>query len=203
MSVFEPIFILLALLFVGALGTAAVMAATGRFTRAGRVVRRVCIGTGVYMVTVAGASLVGSRTAVPIGEAQCFDDWCITVTEALRTPASNATTIDVRLTLSSRAKRTPMGETGTVAYLVDGTGRRFDPVPEGSAVPFSTVLQPGQSLVATRRFSVSNDATGVGFVYTHEGGIPIGWFIIGGTGWFRAPPVVPLGSEPTRLVPHG
>jgi hypothetical protein len=27
-------------------------------------------------------------------------------------------------------------------------------------------------------------------VYTHEGGFPIGWFIISEGGWFQKPPIV-------------
>jgi hypothetical protein len=32
----------------------------------------------------------------------------------------------------------------------------------------------------------------VGAVIAHEGGFPIGWFIIGYDTWFRKPPLAPL-----------
>ena len=40
------------------------------------------------------------------------------------------TRYEVSLRLSNRAKRVPMGEKGTVVYLTDAEGRRYDPTPE-------------------------------------------------------------------------
>jgi hypothetical protein len=85
-----------------------------------------------------------------------------------------------------------MGEKGTVAYLTDAEGRRYDPLVDTEMVPFDTRLQPGTSVVTRRRFDVPRDARDVGFVYTHEGGFPIGWLIIGEGGWFSRPPIVRL-----------
>lgn len=85
-----------------------------------------------------------------------------------------------------------MGEKGTVVYLGDRQGRRYDPLPAPAAVPLATVLKPGESLEATRRFDVARDAQDVGLIYTHEGGFPVGWLIIGEGGWFQQPPIVRL-----------
>jgi hypothetical protein len=85
-----------------------------------------------------------------------------------------------------------MGEKGTVVYLTDARGRRYDPLPDPSAIPLDTILQPGESLIVTRRFDVPPGAQGLGLIYTHEGGFPIGWFIIGEGGWFQKPPIVRL-----------
>jgi hypothetical protein len=52
------------------------------------------------------------------------------------------------------------------------------------------MLQPGESVVAKRRFAVPPDAREVGLIYTHEGGFPIGWLIISEGGWFQQRPVV-------------
>jgi hypothetical protein len=77
-------------------------------------------------------------------------------------------------------------------YLSDGSGRRFDPVSQESDVPFNVLLQPGESVVLTRHFLLPSDDSGVSAVVTHEGGFPIGWFIIGYDTWFRKPPLIRL-----------
>ena len=164
----------------------------GRWTRAGRILRRIGVGAAVYLAAVIVVSIVNPRRVYRVGDTQCFDDWCIAVTEAHRAPTSAGTGYEVAMRLSNRARRMPMGEKGTVVYLTDGQGRRYDPNPHATAVPFDTRLQPGESVVATRRFDVPRDAQGLGLVYTHEGGFPIGWLIIGEGGWFSRPPVVRL-----------
>ena len=99
---------------------------------------------------------------------------------------------DVSLRLSNRARRVPMGEKGTVVYLVDGQGRRYDPLPDPADVPFDTILKPGESIDATRRFDLPPGATNLGLIYTHEGRFPIEWLIITEGGWFQKRPVVRL-----------
>jgi len=183
MTVFEPLFLLLVLV-------SAVTLATALVTRRGRIALRWMTCAGVYFGIVMAVSLVADRKVYEVGDAQCFDDWCITVAEAGReTPGAP---YDVSLRLSSRAKRVPMGEKGTVVYLTDSEGRRYDPLPDPAYIPLDTVLQPGESVVAKRRFGVPSEARGVGLIYAHEGGFPIGWFIIGEGGWFAKPPIVML-----------
>lgn len=192
MIVFEPLFLLLLLIAVIALGTAAAFAVTGRGARARRILRRLGLGVAVYFTIVIAVSAVGPRRIYRVGDVQCFDDWCVTVVGAERRAGAAAAGYDVSLRLSNRAKRVPMGEKGTVVYLTDGEGRRYDPVVQASAVPFDTVLQPGASVMATRHFTVPLDATDLGLIYTHEGGFPIGWLIVSEGGWFAKPPIVRL-----------
>jgi hypothetical protein len=190
MNVFEPLFLLLLLVTVVALSTAAVWAVRGRFGRASRILRRLGIGAALYFAVVIAISIVSPRRVYHPGENQCFDDWCIAVADAQRTETPQAIRYEVRLRLSNRAKRVPMGERGTVVYLVDRQGRRYAPLPDPSAVDLATVLRPGESIEATRRFDVARDAQDVGLIYTHEGGFPIGWLIISEGGWFQQPPIV-------------
>jgi len=191
MNIFEPLFLLLVLVTLGTALTAATFAVTGRFARAGRIVKRLAIGAAVYFAVVMVDSFVSPRKVYAVGTPQCFDDWCITVESGGRLN-SPEDTYEVSLRLSNRARGRAMGEKGTVAYLTDAQGRRFDPLPDPAAVPFDTRLEPGESVVVTRRFHVPPDATGLGLVYTHEGGFPIGWFIISEGGWFAHPPIVRL-----------
>jgi hypothetical protein len=189
-TVSEPLFLLLALASVVTLLTAAAFAVGGRFARARRILRRLGIAALIYFVIVIAVSLLGHRREYRIGDTQCFDDWCITVVGARRTATPPSSPYEVALRLSNRARRTPMGEKGTVVYLTDAQGRRFNPLPDAAAVPFDTKLAPGESVATTRRFDIPKDARDLGLVYTHEGGFPIGWLIIGEGGWFQKPPIV-------------
>ena len=190
MNVFEPLFLLLVLVTIVTLLTAAVLAMAGRGARALRLLRRLGLGVIVYMAVVIAASAVIPRREYRRGENQCFDDWCIAVVGAQRVPASSGSALAVSLRLSNRGKRRPMGERGTVAYLVDAQGRRYDPVADGDTVPFDTILQPGTSAMSTLRFDVPSTVDQRGLVYTHAHGFPIGWFIISEGGWFSQPSIM-------------
>lgn len=183
MTVFEPLFLLLVLVSLAAFVTAAAFAVGGRFARAGRILRRWGIGAAVYFAIVIVVSLIRTPRVYAVGEPQCFDDWCITVTSAERRPAGSSVDVDVKLRLTNRARRVPMGESDTAAYLIDAEGRRYDPV-DAAGAPFSTMLQPGQSLDTSRRFAVPASARDIALIYAHERGFPISWFIIGEGGWF-------------------
>ena len=187
MTIFEPLFILCFLATVATLVVAAVSAIRGRRARAFASLKKLGVCAAVYLAVLLIVGAASKRKIYRIGDMQCFDDWCITVTGAGRTTPH---TIDVALRLSSRAKRRPMGEKGTVAYLVDGEGRRYDPVPDSLTIPFDTTLQPGESVIAARRFEVSADARDLGFVYTHVGA---GFSpVIGENELFHGPPLVRL-----------
>jgi hypothetical protein len=192
MNIFEPLFLLLALVTVITLITAAACAVAGKWARAGRILRRLGMGAAVYFAVAVVVSIVGQRREYHVGDPQCFDDWCITVVDAQRAATPHDSPLEVSLRLTNRAQRVPMGEKGTVVYLTDAQGRRYDPQADSIEVPLETKLQPGQSVIATRRFAVPRDAQGVGLIYTHEGGFPIEWLIISEGGWFQKPPIVHL-----------
>lgn len=180
MTIFEPLFLLLALVTVLTGLTVLGLALFGRLNRAWRILRRLLVGAAIYMAVVVTVSAFTPREVRSMGEMKCFDDWCFTVQRAVRdTPAS----YEVTLTLSSRARRVPQGERGTHLYIVDSAGRRYEPVAE--TVPFDYPLQPGESKSASRRYTVPADATGLSLVYLHDRGFPIGWFIIGENHWIH------------------
>jgi len=191
MTIFEPLFLLLALATLATLVTAAGLAAAGRWARAARILRRLGLAAALYFAMVILVSLVRPPPQYRVAEERCFDDWCLTVVAARRTPAPRPG-YDVTLRLTSHARQRPMGERGTVVYLIDAERRRYEPVEDRFQPPFDTILEPGQSVTTARRFDVPAAARDVGLVYAHEGGFPIGWFIIGEDGWFRRPAIVPL-----------
>jgi hypothetical protein len=192
MTIFEPLFLLLLLATVVALVTTAIQAMRGRQARALAILRRLCISAAIYLGIVTMVSAASSRRVFHQGDQRCFDDWCITVEDAQRSFSQSTLSYAVTLRLSSRARRVPQRENGTVVYLIDARGRRFDPVAEPSDVPLNALLQPGESAIAKRRFELPADAREVGLIYTHEGGFPIGWFIVGENHWFHGPDIVRL-----------
>jgi hypothetical protein len=191
MTIFDLLFLACAFATVVILVQAAGLAVRGEGRRALAKLRKLGIGAAVYMGVVLAVAAASPREIYRIGDTRCFDDWCIAVTGARRTGPG---AVEVALRLSSRAKRVPQGEKGTVVYLVDSGRRRYDPVQEGGGIPFDTLLQPGESVDTMRRFAVPVEQHGLDLVYTHEGGFPIGFFIIGENHWFHGPAVVPLES---------
>jgi len=187
MTIFEPLFILCFLAAVATLIVAAVLAIRGNRAKAVASLGKLGICAAVYLAALLVVGAASQRKVYAVGDRQCFDDWCITVTGAARTAPR---TVEVALRLSSRAKRKPMGEKGTVAYLADSQARRYDPIPGSATVPFDTKLQPGEAVNAIRRFDVPADARELSFVYAHVGASlsPV----IGENEWFHGPPVVLL-----------
>ena len=195
MTIFEPLFILCVLATVGVLILAAIAMIRGHRSQAVSKLKTLGIAAALYMGVVLAVAIASPRKTYAVGQMQCFDDWCITTTSARRTPQG---TVEVNLRLSSRAKRVAQRELGTVVYLVDAQGRRFDPAPDPAIVPLDTRLQPGEAVDAPRRFDVPADARDLGLVYKHEGGFPIQFFIIGENDSIHGPAIVRLDSSGSR-----
>lgn len=139
MTIFEPLFVLLALAAGVALVVAAVRRIRGKRPEARRIVGRLAVGVATYVAVVAVTSFFVPRREYGVGDPQCFDDWCITVVGAHWTDVADEPgdeRYEVALRLSSRARRMPMGERGTVVYLTDEQGHRYDPLPERTDIAF-------------------------------------------------------------------
>jgi hypothetical protein len=130
--------------------------------------------TIVYVVALATPQRVYA-----VGEDRCFDDWCIAVETADRSPAPEGILYTVALRLSSHAGRVSQREKGVRVYLTDDRGRRFEPIPDPAQTPIDVLLAPGQAVQAKRTFLVPPDAHDVGFALSHNGP---GWLIIGDDG---------------------
>ena len=191
MTLFDLLFILVFLTTVLGGLTALVQFLLRHRDRSKRTLRRVGLFAGIYWALVIVVSLVLPRDEIRIGEPRCFDDWCISADSVSIIPLHLNRQIRVTFTLSSRAKRVAQRELGVSVYLVDLQNNRYDPQPDPHAVPFDTLLAPAEIVVTDREFTVPAGAGQVGLVITHEGGIPIQWFILG-EGPFRKPPIIPL-----------
>jgi hypothetical protein len=176
MSLFDLLFIAVFLGTVVTLLSAAFLTIRGRGSRALALLVRCLICVGVYLGIVVLASVFWPQTVLQVGERRCFDDWCLAVENASRQEARGVT----------------QRENAVVVYLADERGRRYDPIPDPSAVPLNIQLGPQESVAATRSFELPPDAREPGLVIAHEGGFPIGWFIIGDETWFHKPTIVRL-----------
>jgi hypothetical protein len=165
-----------------------------QFKRSRRVLAKVFVCAAAYFTTVIGVSLFLPRRIMKSGDRQCFDDVCVSADGFTRVTQGTCVKYELRIRLSSRARGAAQRENNLVMYLTDGQKRRYDPVAGSSYTPFNIRLQPQESVLAVREFLVPCDTNDVGVVITHEGGFPIGWFIIAYDAWFRKPPILPLTS---------
>ena len=195
MSLFDLLFIAVFLASVATLVSAAFQAIRGRSASALALFLKWCICAGGYLGIVVLASVFWPRSVLRVGDPRCFDDWCIAVENVSHQPVAGGVSYTVTLRLSSRARRATQRENNVVVYLTDRNGRRYDPPSLPSDVPLNIQLGPQESLTATRSFTVPADARELGVVLAHEGGFPIGWFIIGYETWFHKPALVQLGAE--------
>jgi hypothetical protein len=190
-TLLDLVFLVLVLALAVSLITTVVLAVMGRWAAARSLVSRVAMVAAACMVSVIVVSVALPRRVMAMGEARCFDDWCIAVegfTKELGTYV-----VDFRL--SSRARRVSQRETNLSVYLSEAEGSRFEGRRVGEGPGFDVRLGPGESVVVRMRFVVPVGARDVGAVVTHEGGFPIGWFIRGYDTWFRQPSVTPLASH--------
>jgi hypothetical protein len=181
MTIFDLLFIVVFFSGVAVLVLVSLSALRGRRRQAVALLRRLGIFAGIYLATVILVSFVSPQRVLRIGDDQCWDDWCLTVTNVQRTPTENAIRYIVTIRISSRARRVAQRGRGTHVYLMDDRGRRYDPVPDPDAVPFDILLQPQEAMITTRVFELPADAHDPVFVGTHGEGFP-GWFIIGDSG---------------------
>jgi hypothetical protein len=181
MTIFDLVFVAMFFAAVATLVLAGFAALRGRRARAIAILRRLGLFSGLYLGIVILVSLLSTRRELHVGDDQCWDDWCMTVTNVKRTPADNPIRYVVTIRISSRAQRVAQRGRGTHVYLMDDRGRRYDPVPDLDVVPFDVLLQPGQAITTTREFELPTDVQEAFFVATHGEGFP-SWFIIGDPG---------------------
>jgi hypothetical protein len=135
------------------------------------------IGVAVYALLTAIVKLQMPTRVLQIGDVQCSDDWCLAVDRVERIPGPDVMRYVVTLRLSSRALGRPQRENGVdVQVVVDGL--RFDPMPDPTALPLDTLLQPQQSVTTQRIFLLPALAQHPSLAVIHRG-FPIGGLIPG------------------------
>jgi hypothetical protein len=191
-TLFDLLFIVLFFATAFSLVAAVLFALRHQLPRAGRILRRILFCAAVYFAIVVAVSLISHRRTMKPGKRHCFDDMCVSVSGYQRIPEGTAMNYRVEMELFNRGRGVSQRENNLVAYLTDNQGRRYDPIPDKTYVAFNVLLRPNEWAMVSRSFLIPQSAKGVGAVITHEGGFPIGWFIIDYDTWFRKPPLVPL-----------
>lgn len=207
MSLFDLLFLVCFVAAVITIGRIGYLALRGRFRAARTALIRLLACIAAYMLVLLGFSLAEPRTEIPIGEARCFDDWCITVEQAARQSAigrakASGTFYVITLRVSSRAKGRPQRETGVDIYLIDALGRRIEISPSGQAAlaqaglagePLTSFAAPGASFQSRLAFDVPPDARHLGLVKASHGWFPVRFIIRDPGSWLHRPTVTPLG----------
>lgn len=207
MSLFDLLFLLCFAAAVITIGRIAYLALRGRFRAARTTFIRLLACVAAYMLVLIGVSLAEPRKEIPIGEARCFDDWCITVEQAARQKAIGAanaagTFYVVTLRVSSRAKGSPQRETDIDVYLIDDRGRRIAISLSGQVAltqaglagePLTSFVAPGASFQSRLAFDVPLDAHHLGMVKASYGWFPVRLIIGDPQSWLHRPTITPLG----------
>jgi hypothetical protein len=124
----------------------------------------------VYLFVLMGVSLGQRQKVVAIGEPQCFDEMCFTVTGAEEVPGflirDGRRLVRVSVRVTNRGRKAE-SEGLIRAYLVDGQGRRWEESAGVNGVGLTTRVAGGDSVMSEPVFKVAGDATGLGLVFTH------------------------------------
>ena len=150
----------------------------------------------VYLCVLIGVSLGQQQRVVAIGEPQCFDDMCFTVTGVEEMPGfliqdgRRLMRVTIRVTNRGRrgaARRVYLGLSGRCE------GTRLGTVAGSERRGLTARLAGGDSVVSEPIFEVAADATGLGLVLTHGQSQP-GVLVIGDSdSLFHKKTVVALG----------
>jgi hypothetical protein len=179
MTVFDLLFLALAVASFVTLIVALVMALRGRGNRALRILRNLALCAAAYLAIVAIVGWRSPQRVLNVGEPWCFDDWCLSVEKATNIPSPPLALYQVSLRIFSDAKRVSQRANGAWIYLIDGNGNRYSPELDSSATPLDVLLQPGESVTTSRTFKLPANARDLGLITGH-GPSWIGGLIIGG-----------------------
>lgn len=154
----------------------------------------------VYLAVLLGVSLKQKQRVVAIGQPQCFDEMCFTVTDVSDIPGlptqDRRRLLRVSVAIANKGHK-PESEGLIQAYLIDAQDRLWGELPGLSGVRLTVKVSPGQTVVSEPVFAVSEDATGLKLVFTHGHWQP-GVLVIGGSdSLLHKRTVVPLEQSST------
>jgi len=190
MTIFDLLFIFIFFAAVAALATAAFQAIRGHRRKSLRVLSFSAVILAVYFAICCASTLLTPRRTLSLKEPQCFDDWCVELESVIEMRDGPVNRYQSNIRIFSQAKRISQRENGIAFYMEDDLGHRYAAIPNPSDIPTNALLAPNESVTLTRNFQLPSTAHAAGFVATHQGGFPIGWFVIGeGAGLFHKEPI--------------
>jgi hypothetical protein len=123
----------------------------------------------VYLCVVVGVSLRQPQRVVAMGEPQCFDEMCFTVTKVEELPdflnRDGRRLVRVSVRVMNHGRKT-QGEGSIWAYLVDAQGRQWKQSPGVNGVELTARVAGGGSVMSEPVFRVAGNATGLRLVLT-------------------------------------
>ncbi len=123
----------------------------------------------VYLGVLMGVSLVQKQRVVAIGETQCFNNICFTVTgmeEVPRfVPRDGRRLVRVSIRVTNRG-RSAQSNSLMKAYLVDGQERRWKESSGVNGVNLTAKVAADSSVTSEPVFEIAGDATELGLVLT-------------------------------------
>jgi hypothetical protein len=172
MTIFDLLFIVSFLFVATMIGAAAITAIRGRRQKAIRVILTAALFIGLYFVVVIVVSLATPRHVLALNQNKCWDEFCLGVTGVQRIASPHGITYEVNVRVGSRALGRPQRGLGATVYVLDNANRRYDAIPDSTAIPLDIRLQPQEAMVTTRKFELPTNAGPVDLVLSHGGGFP-------------------------------
>jgi hypothetical protein len=150
----------------------------------------------VYLGVLVGVSLGQRQRVVAMGEPQCFDEMCFTVTRVEELPGflirDGRRLVRVSVQVANKGRKTQ--REGLIwAYLVDAQGRRWVESAGVGGVGLTARVEGGSSVMSEPVFKIAADATGLGLVLTHGRWQPSVLVIGDSDSWLHKKTVVALG----------
>jgi hypothetical protein len=124
----------------------------------------------VYLSVVIGVSMGQGQRVEAMGEPQCFDEMCFTVTQVEEVPGflirDGRRLLRVSVQVKNRGRKA-QSEGLIRAYVVDAQGRRWEESPGVNGVGLTARVSGGSAVISEPVFKVAADASGLGLVLTH------------------------------------
>lgn len=169
--IYDLLFLAVLLLSTVTLISTAILAISGHARGALRILRIWGISATAYLGTAAAVSFSLPLKVFHLGDIQCEDDWCLAVERAVRISPN---IYEVTLRMINQAQRVAQRNNNVlIVYLTDDRGARYPSLPAPDAPAFNTQLQPGETVVTTRRFNVPPDARDLGLIIGPQRWLPI------------------------------
>jgi len=130
MTIFDLLFLALAVTAIATVIVMLILVVRGRWARAYSIPLAVCGLHWAYVGIVYVATAFAGPVVREIGEAQCSDDWCLAVDAVNKTPDGRVVLYELTMRIFSKACRTAQRESiAEDVYLVD-SGRNSSRRPQ-------------------------------------------------------------------------
>ncbi len=125
---------------------------------------RILTSVAVYLAILIIVSVLTPARIYQPGEPQCFDDWCL----AIERTELDHNLLRIHLEVISYARRVTQRELGVKLYLMDNSGRTYEPQLEFGQ-PIDTAVAAGDRFTTGRVFPPAPGAENLALIIQHGG----------------------------------